>query len=167
MAEKKKIVMIDDEPDLCLLVKDNLEGTGEFDIITVTDPQDALELCRREKPNLILLDIVMPKIKGTDLVKAIRGVVEIKKTPIVIISGLGEIVYFRKKGTWRWLPNRPVVLNRGEVIHEKDLEKAAAAYKVEGYITKPFTTEGLLEVIRDVLKRSEAVVEEDGDAGIS
>ncbi len=166
MADKKKIVMVDDEPDLCLLVKDNLEGTGEFDVITISEPQGALELCRREQPNLILLDIVMPKIKGTDLVRMMRGVAETKKIPIVIISGLGEIVYFRKKGTWRWLPNRPVVLSRGEVIHEKDAERAAAAYKVEGYITKPFTTEGLLEVIRDVLKRCEAAPEEDGDAGI-
>lgn len=153
MAAKKKIVMIDDEIDLCLLVKANLEETGEFDVMAVSDSQEAVGICLREIPDLILLDIVMPKVKGTEIIKALKGFAETKKIPVIVISGLGEIVYYKKKEKWQWLPNRPVVLNRGEVIHERDPDKAAEAYDVESYITKPFTTEGLLEVIRDVLRR--------------
>ena len=163
MAEKKKIVMVDDEVDLCMLVKSNLEETGEFDVTTISDPQEAVAVCRKEKPDLVLLDIVMPKIKGTEIVKSLKGFEETKKIPIIVISGLGEIVYFKKQGKWKWLPNRPVVINRGEVIHERDSEKAATAYGVESYITKPFTTEGLLEVVRDVLRSRQSESEESAE----
>ncbi len=152
MAEKKKIIMIDDEVDLCLLVKSNLEDTGEFTVITISDPEGAAAVCRREVPDLILLDIVMPKIQGVEIVRMLKRFEETKKIPIIVISGLGEIVYFKKQGKWKWLPNRPVVINRGEIIHERDPQKAATAYGVESYITKPFTTEGLFEVIREVLR---------------
>ena len=152
MAYVKKIVMIDDEPDLCLFVKGNLEETGEFEVVTTSNPEDAEGLCRREKPELILLDIVMPKIKGTDIIKTLKQSAETAHIPIVVISGLGEIVYLKKQGTWKWLPNRPVVLSRGEIIKEKDPGRAAKAYGVEGYITKPFTTENLIEILREVIR---------------
>lgn len=164
MAGKKKIVMIDDEADLCLLIKSNLEEMGDFEVVTTTNPKEAEALCLREKPDLVLLDIVMPDIQGTEIVKALKSSPETAGIPIIVISGLGEIVYFRKKGTWKWLPNRPVVLNRGQIVREKDSERAAKIYGVEGYITKPFTTESLLQVIRDVLRR--AAMKEGGDSDI-
>ena len=123
MAGRKKIVMIDDEVDLCLLIKDNLEETGEFEVITTTNPEETERLCLSQKPDLILLDIVMPKIQGTEIVKALKHRAETRTIPIIVISGLGEIVYFRKKGTWKWLPNRPIVLSRGNIIKEKDSER--------------------------------------------
>ena len=156
MAGKKKIIVIDDEADLCFFIKGNLEEVGDFEVMTTTDPVNAQALCQSEKPDLILLDIVMPQIRGTDLVKTLRTSSETAKIPTVIISGLGEIVYFKKKGQWKWLPNRPVALGRGEMTREKDSQRAAKLYGVDGYIAKPFTTEGLVEVIRDVLRRVQA-----------
>ena len=152
MAEKKKIDVIDDEPDLCSLVKENLEETGEFEVMTVTDATRAVQICRNEVPALILLDIVMPKIAGTEILKDLRNSLETKTTPVVVISGLGEIVYTKKKNKWQWLPNRPVVLSRGNIPREHDPEQAAKTYGVEGYIVKPFTIENLLQIIREVLR---------------
>ncbi len=123
MAGRKKIVIIDDELDLCLLVKENLEETGEFDVFPVDNPVQALETCLKEQPTLILLDIVMPKMKGTEIIKQLKNLPETKKIPIIVISGLGEIVYFKKKNKWQWLPNRPVVQSRGEISRERDPER--------------------------------------------
>ena len=154
MAGKKKIVMIDDEADLCLLIKGNLEELGEFEVVTTTHPEEAISLCQRENPDLLLLDIVMPKMKGTEIVRSLKRKSETNHIPIIVISGLGEIVYFRKKGSWKWLPNRSVVMSRGEMIKERNHERAAELYCVEGYISKPFTTERLLDLIRQVLRKS-------------
>ena len=122
MAGKIKIVMIDDEADLCELVRSNLEETGRFQVITATQPREAFSICLREEPDLILLDIVMPDVKGPDLTKQLKTHRDTSAIPIIVISGLGEMVYSKKKDKWQWLPNRSVVLTRGKVIREKDPE---------------------------------------------
>ena len=154
MADKKKILMIDDEPDLCLLVKGNLEETGEFEVVTTSNSEEAEGLCKRERPDLILLDNVMPTKKGSDIVKILKKDAEAKDIPIVMISGKGEMVYSKKKGQFQWLPNNPAARARGEIIEGKDPEVLAKAYDVDDYISKPFTTELLIQVIQDVIAKS-------------
>ena len=154
MNNKKKIVVIDDEKDLCELIKDNLENEeqGKFQVITVNDETKAEETCLGEKPDLILLDVVMPKIKGSEIAKSLKENPQTKNIPIIIMSGLGEMVYFKRKDKWQWLPNRPVVKNRGKIIEEKIPSRAATAYGVEGYIEKPFSIEVLIDIITDILQ---------------
>ncbi len=159
MADKKKIVMIDDEADLCALVKENLEETGEFEVVVSTQPQEAESLCKREKPDVILLDNVMPVRKGADIAKALRSDEETKDIPIIMVSGKGEIVYSKKKKQFQWLPNNPAARQRGDIINEKSPERLAASYGVSDYVSKPFTTEILVEVIQDVLKRKKKTEE--------
>lgn len=151
MAEKKKVVVIDDEEDLCFLVKENLEATGEFEVIAVTDPLTAETVCKQHKPALVLLDVVMPTRKGSDVAKALKKDPLTKSIPIIIMSGLGEMVYFKDKAKWDWLPNRPIVRQRGEVIDEKVPRRAAEAYGVDAYISKPFATPDLVETINYLL----------------
>ncbi|MFH0827526.1 MAG: response regulator, partial [Candidatus Omnitrophota bacterium] len=67
MNNKKKILLIDDEEDFCFFVKKNLENTGEFEVITAPEGKIGIDLAREEKPDAILLDIVMPKMDGTDV----------------------------------------------------------------------------------------------------
>jgi len=153
MAVKKKILMIDDEADLCLLVKENLEATGEFEVITTTQPQDLKALCQVNKPDVILLDNVMPTIRGAEMVNVIKNNYETKDIPIVMISGKGEMVYSRKKGKFQWLPNTPAVRGRGEMIEGRDPEALAKVYGVADYVSKPFTTEVLIDVIKGVLAK--------------
>ena len=154
MGEKSKILFIDDEPDLCLLVKGNLEETKEFDVITSTDPLQVEALCQREKPDLLLLDNIMPARKGSDIVKALKKNEETKQIPVIMISGKGEMVFSKKKGQFQWLPNNPAVRDRGDIVVGKDPEELSKAYGVDDYISKPFTTELLIQVIKDVLKKA-------------
>ena len=66
---------------------------------------------------------------------------------MIVESGLGEMVYIKKKNAWQWLPNTPVVKGRGDVFKEKDPEAATEAYGVDNFIPKPFSTEQLIEII--------------------
>ncbi|HOW36404.1 MAG TPA: response regulator [Candidatus Omnitrophota bacterium] len=161
MADKIKILMIDDEPDLCTLVKANLEETGEFEVVTTTQPQEAESLCLRENPNLILLDNIMPSRKGADIAKALKGNADTKNIPIIMVSGKGEMVYSRKKGQFQWLPNNPLAVGRGQISDAKDAEGLAKSYGVDDYVSKPFKTELLIEVIKDVLARRKPKDEEE------
>lgn len=153
MEFKKKILIIDDEEDLCLLLKGNLENTGKFEVITISDPQKTEMACKAINPDLILLDVVMPVRKGGDVVQALRSDPITQNIPIIIMSGLGEMVYLKKRDEWKWLPNRPIVHQRGEIVREHRHERAAAAYGVDDYITKPFVTKELLKVIENVFRR--------------
>ena len=154
MGEKSKILIVDDESDLCLLVKGNLEETKEFDVITCTDPKQVEDLCQKEKPDLLLLDNIMPARKGSDIVKVLKSGEETKNMPIIMISGKGEMVFSKKKGQFQWLPNNPAARSRGEIIEGKDPEELSKAYGVDDYISKPFTTELLIQVIKDVLEKA-------------
>ena len=68
----KKIALIEDDSDLYALLKYNLEKEG-FTLVGSQTGKGAIELCRRERPDLILLDIMLPDSDGLDLCKGIRG----------------------------------------------------------------------------------------------
>ncbi|MFH1360787.1 MAG: response regulator [Candidatus Omnitrophota bacterium] len=170
MSEKKKIVMIDDEPDLCLLVKGNLEETGEFNVVTHSDPLTAEALIQQEKPDLVLLDNVMKGKKGSEIAQALKKKDETKEIAIIMVSGKGEMVYSRKRDQFQWLPNNPMAQSRGEIVEGKDPQVLSTAYGVDDYVSKPFTTDLLIEVINDVLKKKqkqkEKETEEENKPGI-
>ena len=63
--QKKKIMVVDDEQDILVLVKAVLEGAG-FDVITAESGLDCLEKLKKEKPDMILMDMMMPKMSGRD-----------------------------------------------------------------------------------------------------
>ena len=94
----------------------NLEGTGEFEVATSTDPAQAESLCRSQLPELILLDNVMPGKKGSDIAKALKKESSTKDIPIVMISGKGEMIFSKKKGQFQWQPNNPAALARGAIV---------------------------------------------------
>ncbi len=154
MGDKIKVVMIDDEIDLCELVKANLEETGQFEVVVTNKAPAAEEVVLQEKPDIVLLDNVMPERKGQDIAKALKQKEETAKIPIIVVSGKGEMVYNKKRDQFQWLPANPMAKQRGEIIDERNPEKAAQAYGVEDYISKPFTTDLLITVIRDVLKKA-------------
>ena len=155
MSDKIKIVMVDDETDLCLLVKSNLEETGEFEVVTISEPSAAEAVCRKEKPDLILLDNVMPKRMGSDVAKAIRSDADMKDTPIIMVSGKGEMVYNKKKHEFQWQPNNPMVKERGTLPDVKGAEELAKAYGANDYIAKPFTHQILVEVLNEVIAKAQ------------
>ncbi len=153
MSEKHKIVMIDDEPDLCLVMKENLENTGKFEVETLSDPQKAEEFVREHQPDVILMDIVMPTRQGPEIIEALKKDADLKSIPIIIVSGKGEMVYQRKKDEFKWVPNTDLVKNRGELPDAKGAEALSEAYGVVDYVSKPFSTEMVVMILEEVLAR--------------
>jgi DNA-binding response OmpR family regulator len=81
----KKIVLIEDDADLFALLKYNLEKEG-FSLVGSQTGKGALELCRRVRPNLILLDIMLPDSDGLDICKGIRNDVELMQVPVIFLT---------------------------------------------------------------------------------
>jgi len=93
MAKKKKLILIaEDEKDIRDIYKIKCEHEG-FDIIEAEDGDIALEMLEQgKKPDLILLDLIMPKMSGYEVLKNIRKNPKYKKIPIFILSNLGQEV---------------------------------------------------------------------------
>lgn len=85
---KKRILIIDDEENFCKLIKKNIEHTGEFEVHIATNGDEGIMLTREIKPDLILLDIVMPGVDGSDVASIIRNDKSIEDTPIVFLTSM-------------------------------------------------------------------------------
>ncbi len=83
----KKILIVDDEEDIILFL-DTLFKRAGFETITARNGVDALEVLKQEKPDLITLDLQMPKNTGTDFYRKMSRDKEFKDIPVVVISGL-------------------------------------------------------------------------------
>lgn len=153
MSDKKKIVVIDDEPEFCHMVKEVLEATGAYEVTSSSDPSQAENVIRQATPDLLLLDIVMPKRKGTDIIAALKNDDALKRLPIIVVSGKGEMIYDKKKHDFKWTPNNPVVKERGTLPDVKGAEALAQAYGVIDYISKPFTNQILIDVVGEVMAK--------------
>src|SRR3954466_14369511 len=81
----KKIVLIEDDADLFALLKYNLEKEG-FALVGAQTGKGAIDLCRRERPDLILLDIMLPHSDGLDNCKGIRMNSELSHIPIIFLT---------------------------------------------------------------------------------
>src|ERR1700758_5166158 len=81
----KKIVLIEDDTDLFALLKYNLEREG-FQFTGSQTGRGALDLCRRVRPDLILLDIMLPDSDGLDICKGVRNDAELAQTPIIFLT---------------------------------------------------------------------------------
>lgn len=81
----KKIVLIEDDSDLFALLKYNLEKEG-FSLSGSQTGRGALELCRRIRPDLVLLDIMLPDSDGLDICKGIRNDVDLAQVPIIFLT---------------------------------------------------------------------------------
>jgi len=149
--DKLKILLIDDDKGLCLLVKKIIEKTKRFDIVTTTDPAAAEDLCWKEKPDLIILDNVMPGIKGSELVKKFRKNEKTKDVLIIMLTGKGEMVYSEEKEKFEWNPNALIVKQRGELEEQKQPGSISEAYGVDAYLLKPLSPRALLETIDEIL----------------
>jgi two-component system phosphate regulon response regulator PhoB len=81
----KKIVLIEDDVDLFALLKYNLEREG-FALAGIQTGKGALEFCRREHPDLIILDIMLPEADGLEICKGIRSHAELSHLPIIFLT---------------------------------------------------------------------------------
>ncbi|MCE1164892.1 MAG: response regulator transcription factor [Bacteroidetes bacterium] len=89
MEKKKmefKILVVDDEKDIVDLLKYNLEKEKEFSVITALNGKDALERAAKDKPDLVLLDIMMPEMNGFDVCKKLKTGTATSGLPVVFLT---------------------------------------------------------------------------------
>ena len=119
------VLVIDDEKDLLELVRYNLEKE-HMDVITATDGQSGLEIGLKHKPDLVLLDLMMPGMNGLEVCKQLRSDARTSRVPIIMLTA-----------------------KAAETDKIVGLEMGA-----DDYITKPFSVRELLARVRAVLRRS-------------
>ncbi len=118
----KKIMVIDDEPFILMMIEDKFRRAG-LEVITLRESKDALDIIRREKPDLIILDWMMPEVSGIELCKLIKEDPDISSIPVFMLTAKGQ----------------------------EDDEKLGLRCGVDRYITKPFSPRMLLEVVLERL----------------
>lgn len=122
----KHITLIEDEPDIQEIVAYNLKREG-FQVNTAFTGEDGLALIERKRPDLILLDLMLPGIDGLEVCRRIRSRTETRDVPIIIVSAKGE--------------ESDVVLGLG--------------LGADDYIAKPFSPREVVARVRAVLRRSQ------------
>ncbi len=126
---KKKILVADDEGIIRGIVKELLTPAG-YDILEASDGEEALKLTHSERPDLIVLDLVMPKITGFDVIREIRKDRRIRNTPILIVSG---------------------------VVHGQASNELLRSYEIAGFIAKPNMIKTLLSRVQEILSKQTEV----------
>ena len=87
-AERRRVLLIDDEADVTDSLSTNLEATGKFEVKAINDPRQALATAQDFSPDVIVLDVVMPGMDGGDVQAALRADPVLKEVPIVMVTAL-------------------------------------------------------------------------------
>ena len=128
MAEPVKILLIDDDPVFVEAIKTVLES--KYKVVTAYDGDTGLKKARSEKPDLILLDIIMPTKDGFDVCKQLKDDSALAKIPVIILTSFAQ---------HRGETNIPV--------------SAGFELEAEGYIDKPVSPDALLKQVGAILKK--------------
>jgi two-component system alkaline phosphatase synthesis response regulator PhoP len=84
---QKKILIVDDEPDIVKIIKIILEiEPGQYEVHTSSDGRDALKKISEFRPDLILLDEMLPLLKGNEVAKIIKNDPELRKIPVIMVT---------------------------------------------------------------------------------
>ncbi|HET9690679.1 MAG TPA: response regulator [Acidimicrobiales bacterium] len=89
MSGGKTVLVVDDDPVIVTLLRVNFEMEG-YVVLTAGDGQEGVEVARREHPDLVLLDVMMPKLDGIGAARAIRDDPELAGTPIILCSAKAQ-----------------------------------------------------------------------------
>jgi len=89
MPNGKKVIIIEDDRFLSSLIKARLEKDG-YVVIQAFDGNEAVSLLKKEVPDLIILDLIMPKVTGFEVLEEVSMMPEVSKTPVVILSNLAQ-----------------------------------------------------------------------------
>ena len=122
MSDQKRVLVVDDEPDVLLLCRVNLEFEG-YEVSTAPDGEAGLEACRELRPDVVLLDVMMPKMDGWQVLEAIKADPELEHIPVVMLTAK---------------------------VQDDDKIRGWSAGAAE-YITKPFSPLSLSRVLSEVI----------------
>ncbi len=126
--EKVNVLVVDDYVENVELLKELLTASG-YDVTTAYDGDEALKKVKQQIPDLILLDIMMPKMDGYQVCEALRANDETKEIPIIFVTAKTEV---------------------------KDWTHAIFNVGVNSYITKPINPKKLLDKVKSVLKMKQS-----------
>jgi CheY-like chemotaxis protein len=87
MKNRYKILVVDDDPKALLLIEAILKPHG-YDVVLVNDGRQAIQTAKKEKPNLMLFDIMMPELDGYSLLNKVKKEETLKKIPVVMVTAL-------------------------------------------------------------------------------
>lgn len=93
----KKILVVDDEVRIVDLVTSMLTKHG-YDVVSASDGEEALDQVREQRPDLVLLDIMMPKMDGTTVAEELRSRRETERLPVVFLTSLVEDAELQQEG---------------------------------------------------------------------
>jgi len=119
----KRILIVDDEPNIVLMLQARLQANG-FECLTAEDGLSALELAKKEKPDLIILDLMLPKMDGYKVCGLLKKDARYAKIPIVMFTARAQ-------------------------DEDKNLGEEVGA---DAYIVKPFEPQVLLGKIQELLQ---------------
>lgn len=103
----RKILIIDDEPDIVIYLKLLLENHG-YDVVSAPDGEKGLELARDEAPDLVCLDIMMPRMTGVALYRVMKADPKLKKIPCIIVSAYESAYSFKGQAFRRLVQDRSI-----------------------------------------------------------
>lgn len=119
----KKILIVDDDPEIHKLLRSRLLGEG-YAVVTAVDAYGAIQNARREKPDLIILDIMLPGGGGVHALKNIRLIPDTASIPVVVLTGTTD----------------------------DDIKQKVRELGVQGYLNKPFEYETVSRAIAELVK---------------
>ena len=125
---KKRILVVDDEPSITRLLKLNLEQTGKYEVREENFGAQAYDAAREFRPDLVLLDVMMPDMEGSDVAASLKEDPSLRKTPVVFLTAAvkkNEVASHR--GHLGGLPfiAKPVELGQLVACIEKELRTMA------------------------------------------
>ena len=83
----KKVLIVDDEPVICGLIKRSLESTGGYDVSVCTISREAVRVVKIQRPDIILVDVNMPELSGPELVRQLRNDEITQNIPCIYMGG--------------------------------------------------------------------------------
>ena len=123
MGEKKKILVVDDEPNILKLISFILKNNG-YEVMEAASGPECLKKAKKETPDMIVLDVMMPKMDGFEVAKKIKSNATTRNVPILMLSSKAQ---FEDK--------------------MKGIDSGAT-----DYITKPFDKQELIEKVQELLE---------------
>lgn len=87
----KKILVIDDDRGFCELVEAALTGTGLYQVVCSTDGNASVEIAEKERPDLILLDVIMPGVDGFKVAKKLKDNKLTEAIPVLMLTSLDDV----------------------------------------------------------------------------
>ena len=130
MAEKKKVLLVDDNPDFIDATKLILEKKGDYNVIVAYDGEEGLDIAKKEMPDCIVLDVMMPKKHGYKMCEELKRDDKYKMIPIILLTAVASHI----KDT--------------EYTHRMGMETEA-----DDYVDKPVEPSELVRLVERLLEK--------------